>query len=436
LDEPATTPGSKPRLVVVLVIVGAALACRLVVFILSVRTSMSLSLPSAENWQDFGLAYLPAVNAFKHGFLPYRDFYYPYPPLFLYALTIPSYLPLPSWSSALPLVIGDALTVIPVYLIAREFVGERYSVVAAAAFILSPTNLYYVDYLWLNPPLTTLFLMTSIYFALKRRYDASAVTLALSIGFKQTALLVLPVMVLILWREQPRGRRAVRYLVISAAVCFLISAPFILLSPLYYLGSVFSVPPGSWSVGYFPANYWTLAVGNGTQVSFNTLASLTSKWQAVAGAINAPVNLGLPIFIFLVPDALSWTYGSYYTVAEWVLLLVIYAVFLYSVRGRGHVQAEDPVKYVLYALLLFFVFYPLYKYYVVGIIPLLALLIRSKKDLLGFEALSLSLMFVPRYFASWVLFACLVWLLRHGVARSFRRIGTGRSHDLAPVDPA
>ena len=160
-------PARKLNSKVLFAIVGFALVVKLVVFILSIETSMSFSLPNIENWQDFSLAYVPAVNAFKTGFLPYVDFYYPYPPLFLYALTLFSYLPLASWSVALPLVLADALTVIPVYLIAREFVNERYSLLISILFILAPTNLYYADYLWLNPSLTTLFLILSIYFSPK-----------------------------------------------------------------------------------------------------------------------------------------------------------------------------------------------------------------------------------------------------------------------------
>ncbi len=310
----------KPNINILLALTAVALLCKLAILLLSIRTSMSFSLPSSENWQDFSLAYVPAVNAFKNGFLPYGDFYYPYPPLFLYILTLFSYLPLPSWSSALPLVIADALTVIPVYLIAREFIGERYSLVASIVFVLAPINLFYVDYLWLNPSLTTLFLMSSIYFLIKGHYDLSAVTLALSIGFKQTALLVLPIVVFILWRKLPRRRAALRYLFLTASICFLISIPFIFISPVLYLDLMFRVPNSLWSVSYLPPGYFTIGFGTGTPITANTLSWITSKWQTIVGAVNNPVSLGLPIFIFLLPTAFSWIYDSvYYPGLLWVI---------------------------------------------------------------------------------------------------------------------
>jgi hypothetical protein len=114
-----------PDISLLLIVVLAALAVKYVVFGLSVGTSMNLTLPNAENWQDFSLAYMPAAYAFRAGFLPYNDFFYPYPPLFLYVLTAFSFLPLPSWSGAIPLVAADALTVVPLYLIARTLSGEK-----------------------------------------------------------------------------------------------------------------------------------------------------------------------------------------------------------------------------------------------------------------------------------------------------------------------
>ena len=410
-----------------LIVVVAAFAVKFLVFGLSVWTSMNLSLPNAENWQDFSLAYMPAAYAFRSGFLPYNDFFYPYPPLFLYVLAAFSYLPLPSWSGAIPLVAADALTVVPLYLIARKFSGERNALLASALYILAPTNLYYADYLWLNPPLTTLFLMVSLYLILEKRYDLSALTLAVSIGFKQTALLALPFLLLVIWKGD-RGRAgAGRYLLITGLACLLMSLPYLFTSPGAYLASIFRVPTDLWTA-QLPSSYFQIGVGTGTPVSFNTLDWMTSKWQLVASAVNAPVSLGLPIFIFLVPSALAWVYGSYYTDLLWLVLFVGYLLLLRRVWKAPQIIETDALRYMLYALLFLFTIYPSYKYYTVGAVPLLVLLVRNKKDLLGFAAFSFSLLFVPRYLSSWVLLAALVWLLRLPI---LKRFGPSRPEQLS-----
>jgi len=401
-----------------LIVVAAAVAVKFGVFGLSVGTSTNLSLPNAENWQDFSLAYMPAAYAFRSGFLPYGDFFYPYPPLFLYLLTAFSYLPLPSWSGAIPLVAADALTVVPLYLIARRFSGESNALLASTLFILAPTNLYYADYLWLNPPLTTLFLLVSLCFLIEKRYDISALTLAVSIGFKQTALLALPVLLLVVWKGN-RGRAgAMRYLLITASACLLVSLPYLFTSPGAYLASIFRVPTELWTA-QLPSSYFQIGVGTGTPVSFNTLNWMTSKWQLVASAINAPVSLGLPVFIFIIPSGLAWVYGTYYTDLLWFVLIIGYLLLMRQVWKAPQITGTDALRYIIYALLFLFTIYPSYKYYAVGVVPFLVLLVRGKKDVLGFIAFSFSLLFVPRYLSSWVLLAALVWLIRLPILKRF-----------------
>ena len=81
-------------------------------------------------------------------------------------------------------------------------------------------------------------------------------------------------------------------------------------------------------------------------------------------------------------------------------------------------------------MLLVFTFYPLYKYYVVGLVPFLVLLVRRRKDVVGFVAFSLALMLVPRYFGSWALLVALVWLLRHQLRSGISRVRGRREHVL------
>ena len=401
---------------ILLAIVAAAVALKLAVFFISIGTSMTFSFPSSESWQDFSLAYVPAVDAFKSGFLPYIGFFYPYPPLFLYALTLFSYLPLPSWSSAIPLVLGDALTVIPVYLIAREVVNERFAVITSLAFLLAPINLFYVDYLWLNPPLTTLFLMVSIYLLIKGRYGWSATSLAAAVCFKQTALIALPILLLVVWRRSNGRREPLRYFAVVALTCFAVSIPYILINPLLYLVLMFRVPPNLWS-GALPSSYWTVGVGTGTPITIDTLNPITSRWDAVVqGMINAPVTLGLPFFIFVVPSTLAWVYSSPgYSDFGWVLLLAAFVFLLYKLQKRKGLMEADSIRYIAYGLLLFFALYPAYKYYAVGVVPLFAVLSRSKWDVLAFAIFNVGLILVPRYFASWAILAPLLWLLREDI---------------------
>jgi len=428
-DVDALAKSGRLNVRLLLILVAAALVAKFAVFGVSVGTSMSLSLPNAENWQDFSLAYMPAASALKSGFLPYSDFFYAYPPLFLYAQTAFSYLPFPSWSGAIPLVAADALTVVPVYLIARRFWGERSSLVVSALVILSPTNLYYVDYLWLNPPLTTLFLMLSIYLLIEGRYDLSALLLAVSIGFKQTALFALPVILLIVWRGQKGRSGAARYLLVTILACVLFSLPYLFTSPGAYLGSIFRVPTDMWDSG-LPANYFQVGVGTGTQVTFDTSNWLTSRWALLSAGVYSPATLALPVFLFLVSPASYWVYSSAaLSIAGYLVIGVGLLLLLRDVWKRTSLEQGDVLRYVLYAMLFVFTFYPLYKYYVVGVVPFLVLLVRSRRDAVGFVAFSFVILLAPRYLSSWVLLAALAWLLRSSITKHvfFRRPAAGQN---------
>jgi hypothetical protein len=258
--------------------------------------------------------------------------------------------------------------------------------------------------------------MVSLYFLIGKRYDLSALALAVSIGFKQTALLALPVILLVIWKGDRGKAGAIRYLLITASVCLFMSLPYLYASPGAYLASIFRVPTELWAA-QLPSSYFQIGVGTGTPVSFNTLDWMTSKWQLVASAINAPVSLGLPVFIFMVPSGLAWVYGSYYTDLVWFVLIVGYLLLIRSIWKARRITETDALRYILYALLFLFTIYPSYKYYTVGIVPLLVLLARSKRDVLGFAVFSFSLIFVPRYLSSWVLLTALFWIVRHPIMK-------------------
>lgn len=382
------------------------------------RVRTGFSPPISGAWEDYIYAYIPMVQTFKSGNLPYRDFFHAYPPLFLYVLTLFSSLPY-FWSMALPLAISDALTIIPAYLIGKRFLKERDAFIASLLFALAPINLFYVDFMWLNPPLTTLFLLTSVYLLLKNHHNLSAITLAISIGFKQTSLLVLPIMLFFVAKKCSR-QHLLKYLLIILSICFAFSLPYLFLEPKRYLFSIFRVPIDAW--GELPENYFQLGFTNplgGGQMDTATLSWYMLKWLKYG--LTAPTNLALPLFVFLIPENFSGLYSMAYSTLT-LILLVAYGALLYMIHRRGEIQDEALIKYVLYGLLFLFTFNPVYKYYVAGITPFLALLSWNRKDLIIFEAFNIALLIIPRILTSYLLLILLGWLLRPQLDRIMKTI--------------
>ena len=160
--------------------------------------------PSLEAYTDYRDLYLKClVNPFLSGSGAYHlPIVYNYPPLFLYMLSVLA-LDTLAWFPAISLVLFDALTLIPVYLIVRDFLfpgNARAAFAISLVWILNPINLFYNDLMWLNPGPTTFFLMVGLYFFLKQKWASSSISLAIATGFKQTAVLIFPVLLVIMWK--------------------------------------------------------------------------------------------------------------------------------------------------------------------------------------------------------------------------------------------
>ena len=414
-------------LLVVSTVVALAISC------LSVLTSMNVSWPNAEAWQDYSLAYVQQANYLRGGFFPYANYFYAYPPPFLYLLTAFSFIP-SSWGSAVPLVAASALTAVPVFLVGKRVFGERVAVTAAALTILAPMSLFYSDYLWLNPSLTTLFLMLSIYYLLEGRLDLSALLIAFSIGFKQTALFALPIILIYLSRRTGR-KAALRYLILVAALALLYSLPWIVVYTKLYLFSVFRVPYQFWASTSEPNGYY-FGLGfpgqapplTGTYAA--TLQGIESVWNHFA-APNSASSLPLSTMILLFPGASISSYLSAELSMNFVFVCG-YLALLFAERRLGKLDEPTLLRYVMYGLLLLFALYPIYKYYVVGAIPFLALFSQNRRDILAFFGFNLAMLVIPRIATPFLVLGLFVWMTRNDIGFVHRRGGVTREPSAVP----
>jgi len=400
-------------ILIVSIVVALAISC------LSLLTSMKVSWPNAEAWQDYSLAYVQQADYLKSGFLPYANYFYAYPPPFLYVLTAFSFIP-GAWGTAVPLVAASALMVIPVFLVGKRVFGDRVAVTAAALTIIAPMSLFYSDYLWLNPSLTTLFLVLSIYYVLEGRLDLSALLMALSIGFKQTALFALPIVLIYLSRKTSR-RAAQRYLLLVTAIALLYSLPWIIACTKLYLFSFFRVPYQFWASTSEPNGYY-FGLGfpgqapplTGTYAA--TLQGIESVWNQFA-APNSASSLSLSTAVLLFPSASNSSYLSAELIMNFVLLFG-YLLLLLGVRRLDRFDEPALIRYVMYGLLLLFALYPIYKYYVVGVIPFLALFSQNRRSVFAFFGFNVALLVVPRIAPPFLVLGLFLWMTRKDIGFS------------------
>lgn len=328
-------------------------------------------LADLEGYQDFRLAYVPLVSNFTAGKMPYRDFHYAYPPLFLYLLTPFALVQLPPWTMALPLFAFDVASVILVYLIACKLMTHGEAFIASLAFAMAPINLWYNDFLWLNPPPMTFFILLAIYAFLSEKYGTSFVCLAIATLFKQIAFSLYPIFLVALLNRSDR-RAVIKNALLYGVICFLGSLPYIVTIPRYYL--------------------WLLGV-----------PGIGSGWS--------PVKF---TYYFGSPTSLAIVFGEdAYDPAKpllWVALILSFVFLSWRIYKTKIVDGIGFVASVLNALLLFHIFFPrgIYKYYYASITPFHAMFIRNRRAILLFLGLNLLLLIIPRYLTPWFVVLVLV----------------------------
>jgi hypothetical protein len=132
-----------------------------------------------------------------NGATPYVDFQDPKPPLIYFTLTLPLLLGQKFLAGMLLIGICDLASATLVMAIGWKLYGRFAGTVAGLLFIL---NIGWAQgYFVMTEPFTVLFILLATYFALcstKRHYFIAGLSLGVAIGFKQYALIALPLLLL------------------------------------------------------------------------------------------------------------------------------------------------------------------------------------------------------------------------------------------------
>jgi hypothetical protein len=192
--------------------------------------------PGLELYRDFYIYYVAQLADMTKGMIPYRDFGYSYPPLFLYSL-LPFYSMGGSFLASIPVWLSDAATAPLVYLVARRFCTPKLSFAAGISYALSPFFLIYEGYLWYSSQPMTFFMVLSLYLLLIRRPLLSVAVFAICVLFKQELILLAPIYLVWYLRNYPT-KTVFKALGIMGSIILAVSLPFILICPWQYLTAI------------------------------------------------------------------------------------------------------------------------------------------------------------------------------------------------------
>jgi hypothetical protein len=353
-----------------------------------------------EAYTDYRDLYLrclvsPYLSGFGTGPLHLGDPYhlnnaivYNYPPLFIYLIAGFAASWNNIWYPAVPLVLFDILTVIPLYLIAKEFVfagNEKMAFAVSMIWATNPLNLFYNDLMWLNTAPTTFFLVLGIYFFLKKNWLFSSLALAVSTGLKQISVVLFPVFLIFLASATGFSKKLILYAVSYVALLILISTPYIFTEPQNYFWSlnfpILGLPPGA----------------SNSPPSFSSSLGDPVRITTFIGFISS--NLGGFV-------STSYQYLDYVLLGAFVAFLAYLVIVALTRHGRGQesFSSNEILVYCFVAFLIFFALFGrgMYKYYFASVTPLAIPLFKSKFGAVVFEVLSLVILLAPREVTPWM----------------------------------
>jgi hypothetical protein len=377
--------------------------------------------PHIEAYTDYRDLYLPClISPFLSGHGPYHlnTIVYNYPPLFLYLISAFALIANTVWLPAFPLVLLDILTVIPLYLIAKEFVfrgNSKLAFVVALFWAANPINLFYNDLMWLNTAPTTFFLIAALYLFLKQRWVYSALALAISTGFKQISVIIFPILLIFLWKATGFSRKLAVYTFAYVASLLLISAPYVFTDTQNYFWSlnfpIFGIPKNA-----LPITQPTFSASLSQPVRIttffgflsNNMANLVTKSYEYLDYVLAAAFAIL--LVYLVIESVSWPAKLRGSAS------IVHSLrnFVVNSKVKRTLQPNEILAFCLTALLIFLALFGrgVYKYYFASITPLGLPMFRYKFGAAIFEVFSIVVLLVPREATPWMAILLLTFLPR------------------------
>ncbi|MFW9877317.1 MAG: hypothetical protein ACFFG0_29865, partial [Candidatus Thorarchaeota archaeon] len=327
-----------------------------------------------------------------------------YPPLFFYVLILPSFISIQVMF--LPLLITNVLLPIVLYKFLSKNFDQNVAEWGFIATALNPLYLFYSGGLALNSSLITLFFILTLYYLSENRYGYAILFLGISILFKQIILFLAPPILMyialnsVIDKKYPSINNSKKkfffYSAILIIILFIGSIPWIFVTPLNYLFSVFApgiLPPTLFPTFHFPYPHYHYPI----------------FWY------DFLYNLKAPYIIFWIFGFLNFTYIGI------IILEIVITYMVYYWHKKNILNWVKFFDIIIYSSFLSYLFFPrgLYKYYFSFHVPLIVLWIcfhfgyklsninlKRTNWILIITLISIIFMLLPRTF-----YLVLIWII-------------------------
>jgi hypothetical protein len=386
---------------------------------------------SLEPYQDYQIWYKSFVENFLHEeWIPYTAFfpdmgdytdyfsyiwdlfvgisqyYYIYPPFFLYIIALPGLVDINL--IFIPLLITTNLLPIIIYKFLSIQLNEKVAEWGFLATVFCPLLVFYNGGLLLNTSLVTLFFIITLYLVFIKKYKAACILLAISFLFKQIVIFfILPVLAYIII-ESSKNREGkflinyLKYLFLYTSIIFgvliLGSLPWIIINPSGYIKCIFVSQGFSFLPDFYIPN-----------------SNSPIHWYSFLAGLN------LPYWIQYIIGFLTFsTIGI-------IIIEIIFIVLLHHWYYQNSLNWLKFLDIITYTAFFSHLFFPrgVYKYYFAFHIPIIILwlgfhfneILREKKNLrtrwfIYFMGLTSLILIIPRNFYLLLIWAIIIIIIR------------------------
>ncbi|MHA2408019.1 MAG: hypothetical protein ACXACA_06585 [Candidatus Ranarchaeia archaeon] len=372
-----------------------------------------------ETFTDYEHYYVVWIDAFWNGnWYPYTRAaenavlnIYAYTPVFLYVLAPFWWLPgNPLW---IPIVVGDAAAVIPIVLAGYEFRGKYGGIFAGSLYTVSVLNIFYEGGIWMNPGISTFFLMMGVYFwGVKEQYTIGNLFFVLAVMTKQLLILfVFPFYIVLIAKQTKPG---LKQLVGAIVGCILLAIPYIIINPLEFFGHLIGLSsnfdPTITNLGYnHPLRltqtfaHWLETQLGGDRTTLGVFAILynsstlfflglfiTTIWASMHGGRNYSKEgliVGVAIWVLILQMLFARGIFKYYFTAVFPLLAIVFSLVISDqhkwrtlifsgVAGLGYISVG---WFMLFTHRILYEWIPLYLFIVLLALAIVNAVVKKKR---------------------------------------------------------
>lgn len=331
-------------------------------------------------------------------FVGIRQYYYVYPPFFLYILVFPGLFDINL--IFIPLLIATNLLPIIIYKFLSTHCNGNVAEWGFLATIFCPLLIFYNGGLLLNTSLVSLFFMMTLYLVSKNKFKSACILLSISFLFKQIVIFfILPMLayMVIQSSKNKEGKFIITYFknlliysIIIIGTSLLGSLPWIIINPRGYINSIFVTQGFTFIPNFQIPNH-----------------NSPVHWYSFLAGLN------LPYWILYILGFLTFSFIGIIIIE---IIIVVLLHYYYYQKTLNWLRFLDIIVYTAFLTHLFF---PrgVYKYYFSFHIPIVILWlcyhfkelhlvknIKRTRWLIYFIIVSSVIMLIPRNF-----YLLLIW---------------------------